>query len=63
MSESADPARGRRQYLTVPEAAEYVRCTPSTIRQRVKAGVLTEYRLGRDRRIDLAELDAMLEVR
>ena len=55
-------ATSQRRYVTVPDAAAYAACDPATIRRRIKAGKLTSYKLGNDHRIDLTELDRLLEL-
>ena len=61
MPASAEMSARERRFVTVPEAARIVSCNPATIRRRVARGDLTEFRLGRDHRIDLNELVALLE--
>lgn len=49
---------GRRRYVTIAEAAEYLQVTDRTIRQMVTDGRLTAYRCGtRLVRFDLDEID------
>lgn len=55
------PAKPVRRYATVTAAAEYMACHPRTIRRMVADGLLTDYRLRFDPRIDLNELDALVE--
>lgn len=46
-----------RRFLSLREAADYVSADPRTIRKQIAEGELTEYRLGRVIRIDIAELE------
>ncbi len=47
-------------YLTVPEAAEYLRSTPGSIRFKIHAGQLPYLKLGRRTLLERAALDALL---
>lgn len=49
--------------LTVAEAAELLRIDPYTVRRYVNRGELPAYRIGRELRIDPAELQAYLQGR
>lgn len=51
-----------QRFVSLEEAAEYLGLSPRTIRRFIAAGRLTAYRAGpRLLRIELAELDNMLE--
>ena len=50
-----------RRYASIPNTAEYADCATKTIRRLIASGELTRYRLGRDFRVDLNEVDALLE--
>jgi len=51
----------KRRTATIAVAAEYVPCSPKTIRRRIADGSLTGYRMGpRLIRVDLNELDALM---
>jgi excisionase family DNA binding protein len=47
-------------YLTVPEAAEYMRCAPQAVYDRISQGVLEPRRDGRRVLLDRRTLDAYL---
>jgi excisionase family DNA binding protein len=49
-----------RRYASLAKAAEYADCSDKTLRRRIATGELTGYRLGRDIRIDLNEIDEWL---
>ena len=51
----------QRRYAKLADAADYSAFTPRTLRRYIAEGKLTGYRLGKDFRIDLNELDALLE--
>lgn len=52
----------RRRLVPLATAAEHIDCSPKTVRRFIAAGRLTGYRVGpRLLRVDLNELDAMLE--
>ena len=54
--------RPARRLVSLDQAADYAGACIRTIRRRISAGDLTGYRLGpRSIRIDLVELDAMLQ--
>jgi excisionase family DNA binding protein len=55
----AHQAPGRR-YASLADAAAYLRCNEKTLRRHIAAGDLTGYRLGRVIRVDLNELDELL---
>lgn len=60
MAESVSPHA--RRYASMKEAAAYVQVSDRHIRHLVSTGKLTGYRLGaRAVRVDLAELDALME--
>lgn len=50
-----------RRYASLADAAAYVDCNERTLRRHIAAGQLRGYRLGRLLRIDLDDLDAMLQ--
>lgn len=50
-----------RRFLTVGEAAEYLRLTSGTVYQLFYAGKIPGTRVGRSVRIDLKRLDAALD--
>lgn len=50
-----------RHYATLKVGAEYASCSEKTLRRHIAAGRLRGYRLGRLIRIDLDELDALLQ--
>jgi excisionase family DNA binding protein len=53
---------GRRRYVTIGDAAEYLQVTDRTIRQMIADGRLTGYRSGaRLVRVDLNEIDAAMK--
>ncbi len=53
--------RPTRQLVSTVDAAEYLGCTPRTVRRRIADGSLTAYRMGpRLVRVDLTELDNLL---
>ncbi len=55
------PSQPARRYVPIAVAADYVPCSPKTIRRRISDGSLTGYRMGpRLIRVDLNELDALL---
>jgi excisionase family DNA binding protein len=57
---ASQPAPGRR-LVTQKRAAEYFACTDRTIRNMIRRGDLTGYRVGKRMvRVDLNELDALL---
>jgi excisionase family DNA binding protein len=49
-----------RRYASLAKAAEYADCNERTLRRHIATGELTGYRLGRNIRIDLNELDVWL---
>lgn len=50
----------RPQYITVAEAAEYLKCSPRTVRAFIADGRIPAYRIGpRLIRIDPHDLDAI----
>ena len=55
------PAPGAlSEYLTVTQAAAYLRCSTETIRRRVNAGEVPEVRLDqRTRLLRISDLDAL----
>jgi excisionase family DNA binding protein len=56
------PAAAPRRYATLEEAADYLGgCNPRTVRREIARGRLTGYKLGRLVRVDLNEVDALLE--
>ena len=54
----------RRRYVTIQEAAEYLGCTPLTIRRRISSGELKGYRIGEGQRapirVDLEQIESSL---
>ncbi len=53
---------GRRRYVKIADAAEYLDVTDRTIRQMIADGRLTGYRSGgRLVRVDLNEVDAAMQ--
>jgi len=44
-------------YLTIPEAAEYLRVSPRTVYRWLREGRLQRFRLGNVSRIEMAALD------
>jgi len=52
---------GTRRWLTVSEAARYLRLTDGTVYTLFYAGKLPGARVGRSVRIDLKKLDAQME--
>jgi excisionase family DNA binding protein len=46
--------------LTVEEAAEFLRCSPDTVKRRARAGELPASKIGRAWRFRRADLDAWL---
>ncbi len=53
----------RRRYITIAEAAEYLKISDRTVRRLIADGELTGYRKGRSRRVirvDLNEIDEQL---
>lgn len=50
----------QRRYLTVPEAADYVRSTPGSIRFKLSKGTLPYLKLGRRTLLDINDLDAII---
>ena len=50
-----------RRLASIAEAADYVPCSPKTIRRRIAAGALPAYRSGRLIRVDRDDVDAMLK--
>lgn len=60
ISRHAEPAPTRR-WASINGTADYLVVTPRTIRRYVAESRLTAYRIGRTVRIDLNEVDAMLE--
>lgn len=60
-SVSIDRKPGRREMVSIPQAAEYAGVCTRTIRRYISAGRITGYRLGpRLIRVDLNELDDIL---
>jgi len=55
------PQSARRGWGTIDQAAEYLNTSRQTIRRRIADGTLKAYRFGREIRIKLDDLDAMLE--
>jgi excisionase family DNA binding protein len=54
------PAATRREYLTLPIAADRLNCHVKTIRRLIASGHLTGYRIGRKMvRVDATELDQL----
>ena len=51
----------RMQYLTVPEAAEMARCTPTTLRRWIRERGLRSFKPGRHRLVRTDELQRFLE--
>jgi excisionase family DNA binding protein len=49
------------EVFTVAEAAAMLKVDPSTLRQRLRAGILGGFRIGTDWRITKADLDAFIE--
>jgi excisionase family DNA binding protein len=49
------------EYLTIPEAAEYLQVSDKTIRNYIKKGLLRATEFGRPRLIKKRDIDAMLE--
>jgi len=47
--------------LTVAEVASHLAVDPATVRRWIKAGTLPAYKVGRDYRIDQAELRAVID--
>lgn len=48
-------------YLTIPEAAAWLRCSNDTIRRRIKSGVLPAVLFAGKYRITRADIEAMIE--
>lgn len=48
------------EFWTIRQAAEYLSCHRRTIERRVLDGTLTRYGLGRNIRLDAAEVRALL---
>jgi excisionase family DNA binding protein len=48
-------------WMTINEAADYLRCSVSTILRRIKADQLKAYKSGNITRVKREDLDAMLE--
>jgi excisionase family DNA binding protein len=58
MFNSPNPLTGRKEvYLTLSEAAEYLRVSRRTIYRWLDLGYLQRFRLGNVSRIELSELD------
>jgi excisionase family DNA binding protein len=55
------PGTPQRRYASLAKAAEYAACNEKTLRRAIAEGDLTGYRLKRDYRVDLNELDEWLE--
>jgi excisionase family DNA binding protein len=54
--------RPERRLVTIADGAEYAACSQKTIRRQIAVGRLTGFRLGTKLlRVDLNELDALLE--
>jgi excisionase family DNA binding protein len=52
---------GRRRYVNIQQAADYIGVNPATIRAMHADGRLTRYQLGpRIIRVDLNEIDALM---
>lgn len=53
---------GKRRYLSLEEAAEYLSCSTLTVRRRIADGSLPGYRMGASRtiRVDQADVDALM---
>ncbi len=49
------------EWLTVPEAADYLKCSVPTIYRRIKAGELPAYKSGKMIRVKREDLDQMFE--
>jgi excisionase family DNA binding protein len=57
----SQPNSRRRRYVTITEAAEYLKVTDRTIRHMIADGRLTGYRSGtRLVRVDLDEIDVAM---
>ena len=50
----------QRRYLTIPEAADYIRSTPGSIRVKLSKGTLPYLKLGRRTLLEREALDSML---
>lgn len=51
----------RRQMVTIDQAADFLSCSPRTVRRMISRGEITGFRIGSHMlRIDLAELEAQL---
>lgn len=62
-SRPPEPQRnsGRRHYVKISEAAEYLGVAPMTVHKMLADGRLTRYQMGnRILRVDLNEIDAMM---
>ncbi len=58
MSEKPNPLEGRTEYVTMREAADYLRVSQSTIYRWIKIGALKAFQTGRGAtRIAVPELD------
>jgi excisionase family DNA binding protein len=49
------------EWMTVDEAAEYLRCSRSTIYRRIKDGELKLYKAGKMARLKKEDLDKLFE--
>jgi excisionase family DNA binding protein len=58
----APDINGSTPYLTIPEAAEYLRCSRQRIYDLLSAGRLTRYKDGRRVLVARAELEAHLRI-
>lgn len=54
------PTHGKR-YVSLQVGAEYASCSEKTLRRHIASGKLRGFRFGRLIRIDLDELDALLQ--
>lgn len=52
----------KHRYATLGQAAEYVQASQDTLRRLIQRGQLRQYRLGKCIRLDLNELDLLMEV-
>jgi excisionase family DNA binding protein len=50
-----------REYLTIQQAADYLRVSRRTILRRLRDGTLTRYQMGGAVRVDRAQLDWRME--
>ena len=60
MPKTAPATTVQRRYASPNEAGEYTHTSDDTIRRMIRRGELRQYRIGRQIRVDLNELDLVM---